>query len=205
MVGRHARWPMLLTTSPHIADPGRIATNGRHLFWTYTYVPSNSTADPTETVTGGVKQFTPSFRDIVVVAHTVYTALITDYVGDHIVTGDNSLRRAIANLHTEDQPLAHNDSQGVICVRLPPATTCTAWPVTKPHTPCYSENSGPPTCPRWHRDKARGHLLFRPPVTAPRWLSASPLRPNLRARKSNAPRSRDMRPGIVRTQPGQDG
>ncbi len=98
--GRHARWPMLLAASPHIADPGRIDTAGRRPFWTYAHVPSNSTVDATEAVTGVVERFAPGFRDIVVAARAVPAARMTDhnanYVGGDIAMGGNSLWRAIA-------------------------------------------------------------------------------------------------------------
>jgi phytoene dehydrogenase-like protein len=49
--GRHAQWHMVLASSPHIADPGRIDIAGRRPFWTYAHVPSGSTIDATEAVT----------------------------------------------------------------------------------------------------------------------------------------------------------
>lgn len=98
--GRHARWPMVLAASPHIADPGRIDIVGRRPFWTYAHVPSGSTLDATETVTGVVERFAPGFRDIVVAARAVPAARMADhdanYVGGDIGMGANSAWRAIA-------------------------------------------------------------------------------------------------------------
>jgi phytoene dehydrogenase-like protein len=98
--GRHAQWPMVLASSPHIADPGRIDIVGRRPFWTYAHVPSGSTIDATEVVTQVVERFAPGFRDIVVAARAVPAARMADhnanYVGGDIGMGGNSAWRAIA-------------------------------------------------------------------------------------------------------------
>jgi phytoene dehydrogenase-like protein len=98
--GRHAEWPMVLAASPHVADSGRIDSQGRRPLWTYAHVPSGSTLDATESVTGIVERFAPGFRDIVVAARAVPAARIADhnanYVGGDIGMGGNSAWRAIA-------------------------------------------------------------------------------------------------------------
>lgn len=98
--GRHAQWPMVLAASPHVADPGRIDSNGRRPFWSYAHVPSGSTVDPTEAVTAVVERFAPGFRDVVVAARAVPAARLCDhnanYVGGDIGMGGNSAWRAIA-------------------------------------------------------------------------------------------------------------
>ena len=98
--GRHAEWPMVLASSPHIVDPGRIDDAGRRPFWTYAHVPSGSTVDATEAVTAVVERFAPGFRDIVVAARAVPAAQMTNhnanYVGGDIAVGGNSLWHAIA-------------------------------------------------------------------------------------------------------------
>jgi phytoene dehydrogenase-like protein len=98
--GRHAQWPMVLASSPHIADPGRIDIVGRRPFWTYAHVPSGSTIDATEAVTAIVERFAPGFREIVVAARAVPAARMADhnanYVGGDIGMGGNSAWRAIA-------------------------------------------------------------------------------------------------------------
>ena len=98
--GRHAQWPMVLAASPHVADPGRIDSEGRRPFWTYAHVPSGSTVDATEAVTGVVERFAPGFRDIVLAARAVPAARMSDhnanYVGGDIGMGGNSAWRAIA-------------------------------------------------------------------------------------------------------------
>jgi phytoene dehydrogenase-like protein len=98
--GRHAQWPMVLASSPHVADSGRIDVQGRRPFWTYAHVPSGSTVDATEAVTGVVERFAPGFRDIVVAARAVPAARMADhnanYVGGDIGMGGNSTWRAIA-------------------------------------------------------------------------------------------------------------
>jgi phytoene dehydrogenase-like protein len=98
--GRHAQWPMVLASSPHIADPGRIDIVGRRPFWTYAHVPSGSNIDATDAVTQAVERFAPGFRDIVVAARAVPAARLADhnanYVGGDIGMGGNSAWRAIA-------------------------------------------------------------------------------------------------------------
>jgi len=98
--GRHAEWPMVLAASPHIADSGRVDSQGRRPFWTYAHVPSGSTVDATEAVTGVLERFAPGFRDIVVAARAVPAARMADhnanYVGGDIGMGGNSAWRAIA-------------------------------------------------------------------------------------------------------------
>jgi phytoene dehydrogenase-like protein len=98
--GRHAQWPMVLASSPHIADPDRIDVAGRRPFWTYAHVPSGSTLDATDAVTQVVERSAPGFRDIVVAARAVPAARMADhnanYVGGDIAMGANSAWRAIA-------------------------------------------------------------------------------------------------------------
>jgi phytoene dehydrogenase-like protein len=98
--GRHAQWPMVLASSPHVCDPGRMDAQGRRPFWTYAHVPSGSTLDATEVITGVVERFAPGFRDIVVAARAVPAARMSDhnanYVGGDIGVGGNSAWRAIA-------------------------------------------------------------------------------------------------------------
>ncbi|SON62596.1 Putative thiazole biosynthetic enzyme [Mycobacterium simulans] len=98
--GRHADWPMVLASSPHIADPGRIDAGGNRPLWTYAHVPSGSSLDATEAVTAVVERFAPGFRDIIVAARSVPAARMSDhnanYVGGDIGVGGNSTWRALA-------------------------------------------------------------------------------------------------------------
>ena len=98
--GRHAQWPMVLASSPHVADPGRIGSGGDRPLWTYAHVPSGSTVNATETVTAVIERFAPGFRDIVVAARAVPAARMADhnanYVGGDIGMGANNAWRAIA-------------------------------------------------------------------------------------------------------------
>jgi phytoene dehydrogenase-like protein len=98
--GRHAKWPMVLAASPHLADPTRVDADGRRPLWTYAHVPSGSTVDQTDAVTTVFERFAPGFRDIVVAARSVPAARLADhnanYVGGDIGIGGNSAWRAIA-------------------------------------------------------------------------------------------------------------
>lgn len=96
--GRHADWPMVLASSPHIADPSRIDSDGRRPLWTYAHVPSGSTLDATESVIRVFERFAPGFRDIVVASRSVPAARMADhnanYVGGDIAVGGASVLRA---------------------------------------------------------------------------------------------------------------
>jgi phytoene dehydrogenase-like protein len=98
--GRHAQWPMVLASCPHVADPTRIDPQGRRPFWTYAHVPSGSTVDVTEAVTGVVESFAPGFRDVVLAARCVPAARMADhnanYVGGDIGVGAGSIWRSLA-------------------------------------------------------------------------------------------------------------
>ncbi|MDT5137026.1 MAG: hypothetical protein QOD58_1288 [Mycobacterium sp.] len=98
--GRHADSPMVLASVPHVADPGRVDSQGRRPFWTYAHVPAGSTVDATEAVTGVVERFAPGFRDIIVASRSVPAAQMADhnanYVGGDISVGGNSTLRALA-------------------------------------------------------------------------------------------------------------
>jgi phytoene dehydrogenase-like protein len=98
--GRHAERPMVLTALPHVADPGRIDTDGLRPFWTYAHVPPDSPIDQTEAVTATVERFAPGFRDIVVATRSVPAAQMAEhnanYVGGDIAVGGNDAWRALA-------------------------------------------------------------------------------------------------------------
>ncbi|OBI79966.1 phytoene desaturase family protein [Mycobacterium asiaticum] len=96
--GRHAQLPMVLGSSPHLVDPGRIDADGRRPFWTYAHVPAGSTVDATEAVTAVVERFAPGFRDIVVGVRSVPATRMAEhnanYVGGDIAVGGASVFRA---------------------------------------------------------------------------------------------------------------
>ena len=98
--GRHADWPMVLASSPHLADPGRIDAQGRRPLWSYAHVPSSSPVDQTAAVTAVFERFAPGFRDIVVAARSIPAARMAEhnanYVGGDIDVGGNNLWHALA-------------------------------------------------------------------------------------------------------------
>lgn len=98
--GRHAEWPMVLAALPHLADPGRIDTQGRRPLWAYAHVPSGSTVDVAEAVIDIFERFAPGFRDIIVAVRSVPAARLSDHnanlVGGDIGVGGNNMRSAIA-------------------------------------------------------------------------------------------------------------
>lgn len=97
--GRHAEWPMVLAASPHIADPGRIDTDGRRPLWTYVHVPAGSTLDMAEVVTDVFERFAPGFRDVVVAVRSVPAAHLAEHnanlVGGDIGVGGNNMFSAL--------------------------------------------------------------------------------------------------------------
>lgn len=122
--GRHAEWPMVLASSPHLVDPGRIDDAGRRPFWTYAHVPSGSTMDATEAVTRVVERFAPGFRDIVVAARAVPAAQMSEhnanYVGGDIAVGGNSLWHAIAGPTPRLNPWSTPISKVYLCSAATP-------------------------------------------------------------------------------------
>ena len=98
--GRHADWPMVLASSPHLADPGRIDAQGRRPLWSYAHVPSGSPVDQTEAVTAVFERFAPGFRDVVVGVRSIPAARMAghnaNYVGGDIGVGGNNLWHALA-------------------------------------------------------------------------------------------------------------
>ncbi|MEH3132905.1 MAG: NAD(P)/FAD-dependent oxidoreductase [Mycolicibacterium neoaurum] len=98
--GRHAQWPMVLAAVPHLADPGRIDTQGRRPLWAYAHVPSGSSVDMADAVTDIFERFAPGFRDIIVAVRSVPASRLADHnanlVGGDIGVGGNNMRSAIA-------------------------------------------------------------------------------------------------------------
>lgn len=97
--GRHAEWPMVLAALPHIADPGRIDSQGRRPLWTYAHVPTGSTVDMAETVTAVFERFAPGFRDVVVGIRSVPASKMTRHnanlIGGDIGVGGNNMVSAL--------------------------------------------------------------------------------------------------------------
>ena len=98
--GRHAEWPMVLASLPHLADPSRIDAQGRRPLWTYAHVPHGSAVDQAETVTAIFERFAPGFRDIVLAVRSVPASRLSEHnanlVGGDIGVGGNSLVHALA-------------------------------------------------------------------------------------------------------------
>ena len=77
--GRIPGSPVVLVAQPWVADPSRVAPDGRLPLWTYAHVPTWSGEDVTETVTAQIEACAPGFRDVVVAARCTPAARMADH------------------------------------------------------------------------------------------------------------------------------
>lgn len=122
--GRHAQWPMVLASLPHLADPGRIDAAGRRPLWTYAHVPAGSTVDMAETITGVFERFAPGFRDLVVGVRSVPAARLSDHnanlVGGDIGVGGNNMFSALTGPALRWNPWATPIPRAYLCSSATP-------------------------------------------------------------------------------------
>jgi phytoene dehydrogenase-like protein len=122
--GRHADWPMVLASLPHLADSGRIDAQGRRPLWTYAHVPHGSTVDQAEAVTNVFERFAPGFRDVVVAVRSVPASRLADHnanlVGGDIGVGGNSLLHALAGPTPRVNPWATPIPKVYLCSSATP-------------------------------------------------------------------------------------
>ncbi|STZ42799.1 phytoene dehydrogenase-like oxidoreductase [Mycolicibacterium gilvum] len=122
--GRHAQWPMVLASLPHLADPGRIDAAGRRPLWTYAHVPAGSTVDMAETITGVFERFAPGFRDLVVGVRSVPAARLADHnanlVGGDIGVGGNNMFSALTGPALRWNPWATPIPRTYLCSSATP-------------------------------------------------------------------------------------
>jgi phytoene dehydrogenase-like protein len=122
--GRHADWPMVLASLPHLADSSRIDAHGRRPLWTYAHVPHGSTLDQAETVTSVFERFAPGFRDIVVGVRSVPASRLSEHnanlVGGDIGVGGNSLLHALAGPTPRFNPWATPIPKVYLCSSATP-------------------------------------------------------------------------------------
>jgi phytoene dehydrogenase-like protein len=125
--GRHAEWPMTLTSLPHLADPSRVDTQGRRPLWTYAHVPSGSDADLTETITAMFEREAPGFQDLVVAARCVPAAQMSsynaNYVGGDIIVGGATLAAAIVGPTPRLNPWSTPIPRAYLCSSATPPGT----------------------------------------------------------------------------------
>ena len=122
--GRHAEWPMVLASLPHLADPGRIDAQGRRPLWTYAHVPAGSTVDMAETITALFERFAPGFRDLVVGVRSVPAARLADHnanlVGGDIGVGGNNMFSALTGPALQWNPWATPIPGAYLCSSATP-------------------------------------------------------------------------------------
>jgi phytoene dehydrogenase-like protein len=122
--GRHAEWPMVLASLPHLADPSRIDAQGRRPLWTYAHVPHGSTVDQEEAVTKVFERFAPGFRDVVVAVRSVPASRLAEHnanlVGGDIGVGGNSLLHALGGPTPRMNPWATPIPKVYLCSSATP-------------------------------------------------------------------------------------
>ncbi len=122
--GRHAEWPMVLASVPHLADPARIDAQGRRPLWTYAHVPAGSTVDMAETITALFERFAPGFRDLVVGVRSVPAARLADHnanlVGGDIGVGGNNMFSALTGPALQWNPWATPIPGAYLCSSATP-------------------------------------------------------------------------------------
>ena len=91
--GRHAEWPMMLASLPHLADPVAHRRSGPRPLWTYAHVPAGSTVDLTETVTAMFERVAPGFRDLVVAARACPPPDMSDHNANYVGRRHHRRRR----------------------------------------------------------------------------------------------------------------
>jgi len=108
--GRHADKPMILVSQPWVADPGRIAPDGRRPLWTYAHVPAWSDRDQTPQVLTALEEVAPGIRDLVVAADCTPASRMgrhnPNYAGGDIAAGRVDLRGLVARPVVRADPFA---------------------------------------------------------------------------------------------------
>lgn len=108
--GRHAESPMVLVSQPWVADPSRIAADGRRPLWTYAHVPAFSDRDQTEQVLVALESVAPGVRDVVVAARCTPASRMSEhnanYAGGDIAAGRVDIRGLIARPVPRIDPFA---------------------------------------------------------------------------------------------------
>lgn len=98
--GGHADRPVVLVSQPWVADPGRVAPDGRRPLWTYAHVPAWSTRDSTADVLDALERVAPGVRDVVVAARATPAARLplhnANYTGGDIAAGRVDLAGLVA-------------------------------------------------------------------------------------------------------------
>ena len=70
--GRHSDRPFVLLVQPTLFDHTR-APAGKHIAWAYCHVPNGSALDMLPKIEAQIERFAPSFREIVLARHVLYS------------------------------------------------------------------------------------------------------------------------------------
>lgn len=87
--GRLPDRPYVLSVQPDVADPTRLAADGRRPFWAYTHVPNGCDVDVSDRIERQLDRFAPGWRDLVV-TREVRTSTEAEVHNPNLVGGDIS-------------------------------------------------------------------------------------------------------------------
>ncbi|HHX85783.1 MAG TPA: NAD(P)/FAD-dependent oxidoreductase, partial [Actinomycetales bacterium] len=108
--GHHAERPVVLVSQPWVADPDRVADDGRRPLWTYAHVPTHSDRDVTEDVLRALEEVAPGIRDVVLAAHCTPASRMVEhnanYAGGDIAAGRVDLAGLLARPVPRRDPYA---------------------------------------------------------------------------------------------------
>lgn len=100
--GGHPDQPFVLVAQQDVADPSRVAADGRRALWAYTHVPAGSDRDCAPAIEAQIERFAPGFRDRILERHVTTADQLEDYNPTYI--GGDITGGSFAGLQTFRRP-----------------------------------------------------------------------------------------------------